>query len=80
MKITVTFKNPDGISDATKEAVREAVAAIEDLSPGYERELLEESREEDANEALSKWVEYGEYVRIEFDTVAGTATVLPVRS
>lgn len=44
--------------------------AIEDLS--------EEEREE-AKETARKFIEYGEYVRIEFDTETKTATVLPVR-
>ena len=29
--------------------------------------------------ALSVWIEYGEYIRVEFDTEAGTATVLKVK-
>jgi hypothetical protein len=35
--------------------------------------------EELAGELLDKFVEYGEYVRLEFDTEAKTARVVPVK-
>jgi hypothetical protein len=40
-------------------------------------EMPEEDREKAENFA-AKWIEYGEEVNIEFDTVKKTATVLPV--
>jgi hypothetical protein len=33
---------------------------------------------EPMQEFASRWVKYGEYITIEFDTEAGTATVVPV--
>ena len=77
MKITITFKDPDGVSDSIAAAARESVAAY---APGLEKDEIDEvigRREEKLTDALSRWIEYGEYVRIEFDTEAKTATVLP---
>lgn len=42
-------------------------------------ELPADADWESAQKALDKFVEYNEYVRIEFDTETTTATVLPVR-
>ena len=36
---------------------------------------LEDAEAERAREFLKKWLEYGEYVTIDFDTEAGTAEV-----
>ena len=59
MKIPVTFKFPDAISEAL-------------LQEGIERGSDEW---EDAYEAIAKFVKYGEYVTIEVDTDDGTAIV-----
>jgi hypothetical protein len=42
-------------------------------------ELPADADWEAAQKALDKFVEYNEYVRIEFDTDNRTATVLPIR-
>lgn len=74
MKFAITFKSPDAFDYAITEAVKE-----------YEksRELTEEQFDE-ADEYLrefaSKWVEWSEYITIEFDTELGTATVVKLRS
>ena len=78
MKFIVTFKDPDGPSDSIDEAARKSIAAIEGLSEP-EREALEEKRIEALREATAKWFKWGEYVDIEIDTEAGTATVLPAK-
>lgn len=41
------------------------------------RLIYDEGDREDAEEMARKFVKYGEEVRIEFDTEAGTALVLP---
>ncbi len=76
MKFSVTLKDPDGFSESVQEAVKENVARMPDLGE-EERESVEEIRTEAVNKFLEKWIEYSEYVTIEFDTVAGTATVMP---
>lgn len=73
MKFKINLKDPDGVSDGVTDAVAASVAAM-DL-PDDERESLEETRAEKVNEALREWFEYGEYVTIEIDTEAMTATV-----
>lgn len=61
MKLRVTFKTPDALEYALKDAAEgtseEDIIAMEHLT--------------------SRFVQYGEYVTIKFDTESGTATVLP---
>lgn len=74
MKIRVTMKDPDGVSDAIMEAAQRSVAGMK-LSDD-EREQLEETRREKIGEQLQKWFEYGEYLEVDIDLEAGTATVV----
>lgn len=79
MKFLVTFKDPDGPSDCINEAAVEeakSVAKFDDLDED-EQDSLVESRKEKLNELCRTWFEYGEYVTIEIDTEAKTATVVP---
>jgi hypothetical protein len=77
MKIKVTFKDPDGVWESISESVTEHVNAIEGLD-AEERDELKEYRHEAVSEKLKKWIEYGEYLTVAFDTETGTATVIPV--
>lgn len=77
MKIKITMKDPDTMPDAVEEAVRAEVEAMG--LPEDEADSLIEMRAEKAREKLSKWFEYSEYLSVEFDTEAMTATVLPVK-
>jgi hypothetical protein len=77
MKISVDIKDPDVFSDAVDEAVKKDVASL-GLST-EEAESVAELRAEKVNDFMSRWVEYGEYIRVEFDTDAGTAVVVPVK-
>lgn len=72
MKISVYLKDPDGFYDAVEDAAK---ASLPSDLPKDEQEVLLEIRKEKAQEFLRKWVADGEYVGIEFDTDAGTATV-----
>jgi hypothetical protein len=74
MKIRVTLKDPDGFYESIKRAAEESVCHLE--IDEDEREALAERRREKAGEALGRWVRYGEYVTLEFDTAAGTARVV----
>jgi hypothetical protein len=78
MRFTVTFKDPDGPYECIQDAAKESLAAIEGLSVDEREELLDK-RVESIKATTSKFFEYGEYVRVEIDTDAGTATVLPVK-
>ena len=68
MKFQLTFKTPY-VTDAIDDM------ADADHNDGEERENLVET----AKELARKFVEYDEYIRIEFDTETQTATVVPVR-
>lgn len=70
MKFTVTFKTPEALHAALDDA---SVVGIAGLSLG-----VREARREELGELCRTWFEYGEPVRIEIDTEAKTATVLPV--
>ena len=76
MKFIVQMKDPDTLHDAIQEAVKEAVETIPGLSED-EREAVQEQRQEAVQELCSKWFEYGEYLRVEIDTEAGTCVVVP---
>lgn len=78
MKFTITMKDPDGYYDCFQDAVKSEVQAIPGLSQA-ERDAILEVRKENVGEVLSRWFEYGEYLRVEVDTDAGTAIVLPVK-
>lgn len=76
MKIKVTMKDPDTLHDAVADAVRDEVAGLAGLSED-EREAVEEKRRAAVMAAAGKWFRYGEYLTVEIDTEAGTATVCP---
>lgn len=74
MKVKITMKNPDAVYDQVNEAVTESMDG-ERLSDD-EREAVREIRAERAREKLGKWIEYGEYLTVEFDLDAMTARVV----
>ena len=76
MKIKVYLKDPDGFYDGISDAVRDSMAEFGGKLTESEKDDVANRRRKEANEALRRWVEFGEYVSIEFDTQAKTATVL----
>jgi hypothetical protein len=75
MKVRVTLKDPDGFYESVREAVEASLASME-LSDD-EREAVANTRMDRTWKALQRWVEHQEYVNLEFDTLEGTATVVP---
>jgi radical SAM superfamily enzyme with C-terminal helix-hairpin-helix motif len=73
MKFTVSMKDPDTLQDAIEDAVK---ADMEGTPDPDEREALIEIRTKKAAKVAAKWFEYGEYLRVEIDTEAGTIKVL----
>ncbi len=69
MKFTVTFKTPDAVLQALEQTLIPAICQEEESLRAYRIEELEEF--------AAKWVRHNEYIDIEFDDVANTATVLP---
>lgn len=76
MKFKVTMKDPDTLGDAIDEAVRADIAKIEGITD-EDREAIFDGRREAVSNITSKWFEYGEYLTVEIDTDAQTATVCP---
>ena len=77
MKIQITFKTPDAVERAVAEAVRyEQLPEFPVDGEQDQREILTQ----DANDVVSKFIKYGEYVTIEIDTDTKTAIVLPVKN
>jgi hypothetical protein len=77
MKIKITFKDPNGVSDSIERAAIESVEEISGISAD-EREDLKNTRREEIEDSIKAFVEYSEYVTIEIDTETNTATVLKV--
>ena len=72
MLIYITMKNPDCVSAAIDEAVRLNFEEREDQT------VDESSFKEEIEQAISKFVTYGEYITVIIDTTTGTATVYEV--
>lgn len=75
MKIKVTMKDPDTLGDALDDAVRGELEKVDGLTAEDRAELFD-SRRATAGRSAAKWFRYGEYLSVEIDTEAGTATVL----
>lgn len=76
MKVRVTLKDPDTMHDAVVDAAKR-LKKPDDVSDD-EWESIRIGRAAAANAFISsRWMEYGEYLVVDFDTEAGTATVVP---
>jgi len=74
MKFQITFKDPDGVDNGIKKYTK---ALFENLPlTEEEKEDCSYKREESISKALEKWINYGEYITIEFDLIAKTAKVV----
>lgn len=78
MKIVISMKNPDCVSDAVRESAQDFVNEKRPSLAGNAREEAIRAREKSILGQLSKWIEYEEYINVEFDLVTGTAKVLKV--
>jgi len=82
MKIKLAFKTPD-VTDAVETFIVKHCSNHDEYAMACDdcRERKQEAKYEvrELKDQLSKFIEYDEYVYIEFDTDAGTATVLPLR-
>ena len=75
MKFKITMKDPDGVCDSVTDAAKQSAQEATGISDG-EREELTEGRKEELGAVISQWFTYGEYLTVEIDTDAKTATVL----
>lgn len=74
MKFKITFKDPDGVSDSLQDAASQSVELIEGISED-ERDELRDTRKAELEAAIKPFVRYQEYLEVEFDTEANTATI-----
>lgn len=72
------MKDPDAPYEAVRDAVRDQVKALVDSGAisRDEADDLVDSRVDEQNEKLDRWLQHGEYLTVEFDTDAMTATVV----
>lgn len=81
MKIRVSLKDPDSMPDQVADAVTAETKTIVGLLSEAERIAISRSRSQDfQHEIVKRWMPYGEYLLVEFDTETWTATVLPASS
>lgn len=74
MKIKITFKDPDAVSDALDDAFR-ALPHPDGLSKAEWASVKDERRK---NVSLLPFIEWHEYCTVEIDTEAGTGRIVPV--
>lgn len=75
MRFQVYIKDPDVFDEEIKEAVDKELSASN--LPKDEQEAIKPIRLHKLYNFIDKWVEYGEYITVEFDTEANTAIVVP---
>lgn len=68
MKLRVTMKSPDALTDAIRDAIRQYHGEADD---GEREQIFDE-----AYEAASPWFQYGEYLTVEIDTDTGSAHII----
>jgi hypothetical protein len=82
VKLRLLFKTPD-VTDAVEAYVVKHCEVHDEYDQGctacIDRKQEAKYEVQDFKEQLRKFVEYDEYVTIEFDTETKTATVVPVR-
>ena len=73
MKIKFALKDPDGVYESLHQAAKNSTRSL--ALSAAERDDLIDHRHEQFAAACSKWIRNEEYVTIEIDTDAETATV-----
>jgi hypothetical protein len=76
MKFQITMKDADGPYEGIQDAARLDLSKNSGLSAD-DIETLMESRVEKIKETTRKFLNFGEYVTLEFDTEAQTCVVIP---
>lgn len=87
MKFRVTFKTPDAVYDAIHDEANKIMKRKREVMEdalGYtltdpEVEAITQARVYEMSRCADKFVEFGEYITIEFDPKENTAKVVPVR-
>jgi hypothetical protein len=69
------MKDPDCLHNALRDAVAEDMGGAK--LDEDEADAVFQLRVEKAQKACARWFRWGEYLTVEIDTDAGTATVIP---
>lgn len=77
MKFRVALKDPDTLADAVEAAVLAELKHANPTLSEEERDQIADSRKEKTLALCAKWFKHGEYLTVEIDTKARTATVVP---
>lgn len=77
MTFKIQMKDPDGVYESVRDAAQSSLGEAKGLTE-TELEKLCESRRDELDTLIRKWFQYGEYVTVEIDTEAMTATVCEV--
>lgn len=75
MKVRVTLKDPDTMQDTVDRVVGK-LPRPEGVTLEEWCDVLEDRAKETRQAITRKWMEYSEYLTVEFDTDAGTAIVI----
>mgnify|MGYP001390761779 CR=1 FL=1 len=74
MKFITLMKNPSTLRDAIEEAMKEEFLG---LDAGQVKAAKEKRREKIYKMCCEDWFKYGEYLRVEVNTITKTCTVIP---
>lgn len=76
MKIRVTMKDPDALYEAVQEAVAAGVKKLEGLTDQERDDLVDFRCDQVRTRIVENWMEWGEYLEVEFNLDAMSATVV----
>lgn len=76
MKIRISFKDPDWDDGVVAEAAQQEVERVAPNLDSEEKVYLAENKAKKIKEGLREWLAWMEYVVVEFDLDADTATVI----
>ena len=79
MKFQITMKDPDTIFDSISDAVEKEIGNEGIYYDKHFESRHFENRRAEVVQFCETWFRYSEYVTIEIDTDANTATVIPVQ-
>lgn len=79
MKIQIILKSPDSVDDCVRQAVADDMYA-RGVPDGAAADDERDELIAEVHKKLEKWIEYKEYLTVEFDLDAGTARVVERRT
>ena len=76
MQFTITFKTPDAMDDGIRRALAD-MGGYEDVIPEPDEMDMDSELAHTMEQVAEKFIKWGEYITVQFDTDTKTATVLP---